>query len=468
MMCGNQKGPTRAMLPLTKQRELSRFLAMLPPAKALKLAAAAERKRIAGERHLPFDLILDGLRPILAEQEALRTPTPQRLFCEPFADFLVDDREYKQPGRILRSSVRALWRWLGTDLMRTSLAEHEAHLADAVLADNEAQQEQCARRMRHEVLRHVHAALQRTTESRSDRLVLAARLGSEEALIDIEEIVFLLAAEADLKDLREQLPRRIANLTDDQIQCVVDARARVSAHNRDLVPYLGILLLARLDQPWQALRITGTGRRGRTDLNAVGDLLLADAEHLAIDIAATQTDALEPDLFAIKLGKFERLMSGLAAEIKSRHGAPWAQAIAKLRQLASGTLTKLLTQAPDEIASALPLMKPGAFALRRARQPDLSREPDPMKVDRAQRWAHFLAVVAPHAKGTGYDAPYCKAFEAVSSYLTAYAESAAAELRSPDIERHGRVQPYLTCANELLNTIINVSEDERYDHRAAV
>jgi hypothetical protein len=453
------------MLPLNKQRELSRFLATLPPAKALKLAAAAERKRIAGEHGLPFDLILDGLRPLLAEQEALRTPTPQRLFCETFADFLVDDREHKQPGRIARTSLRVLWRWLAAEGLRTRLAELEAHIADAVLAENLARRDELLERLRVEVVRALNGALSRANESRNERLVLAAKLGGEETLIDIEEIAFLLSAAEDLLPLRELLPRRINNLTDEHIKHVLDARARVTARNRDLVPYFGLLLLARLDQPWQALRLTGTGRRGRTDLNAVGDLLFADLEHLSIDIASAQPDSFIPEALALKLGKFERLTAGLANEIRARHGAQWGQALVKLRQLAGGTIDALLAQAPREITAALPLTKPAPFSMRRQRQPDLSREPDPMKFDNAQRWARLLAAVAPHVKGS---AAYKKAFDAVSVYLTTYAESAAAELRAPGIEKHARVQAYLAYANDLLNTIIHASEDEKLDHRVAV
>jgi hypothetical protein len=87
----------------TKEHELKRLLATLPADKALTLAAAVERGRLAGDRSLPVETILDGLRPTLRRAQARRVPTAQRLFCEPFADFLVDDpREYKQPGRFAR------------------------------------------------------------------------------------------------------------------------------------------------------------------------------------------------------------------------------------------------------------------------------------------------------------------------------------------------------------------------------
>jgi hypothetical protein len=449
------------MLPLAKQRELNRFLAALPASRALELAAIAERKRISGERSFPADMILDALRPTLADHEALRTPTPQRLFCEPLADFLVDERDHKQPGRIARASVGALWRWLANDGMPTMLHELEAHISDAVLAENVRRQDDLLLRLRREVLKAMVAALNLAHENRNARYDLAARLGGEEVLIDFEEIAFLLASADELLPLRELLPKRIGTLTDEHIAHVLAARTRANEKNRDLIPYLGLLVLARLDQPWQALRLTGTGRRGRTDLNAVGDLLLADMESMAVDIASTQIDLLDPDALAQKLHRFERLSRGLTEEIRSRHGAQWSQALTRTKQLAYETMEGLFAQAPREVAAALPLAKAGTFSMRRQRQPDLAHDPDPMKLDRALRWTYLLTNTTPAARNGALNNAHRKALDAVSNYLSTYAECAAAELRTPDIEKHARVQAYLKHADELLRLVIGATDDDQ-------
>ena len=102
----------------TREQELKNFLASLPADKAMKLALAVERARLSGERGLPAELILDGLRPTLKRLGLRRSPTAQRLFCEPFADFLVESREFKQAGRISRTTIAALWKWLSREGMR--------------------------------------------------------------------------------------------------------------------------------------------------------------------------------------------------------------------------------------------------------------------------------------------------------------------------------------------------------------
>lgn len=455
------------MLPFAKQRQLCQFLAALPASRALELAALAERKRVAGEHNFPADMILDALRPTLAECEALRTSTPQRLFCEPFSDFLVDERDHKQPGRIARSSVRVLWRWLAKGGMQNTLHELEAQISDAVLAENVRAQDHLLQRLRREILKVLTGALSLANESRNSRYDLAARLGGEEVLIDIEEIAFLLKSEDGLAGLREVLPKRITDLTDDHVDQVLASRANLSEKNRELIPYLGLLVLARLDQPWQALRLTGTGRRGRTDLSVVGDTLLADAESLAVDIASTQVDLLDPDALSAKLQNFERLARGLTDEIRDRHGAQWGQTLTRTKQLAFETVEGLFAQAPREIAAALPLAKVGTFSMRRQRQPDLANDPDPMKLDRALRWTYLLTNTAPVARSSSLLGAHQKAFETVSGYLTTYAECAAVELRSPGIEKHTRALAYLKHANELLHLLIGASDDDVAGERAA-
>ena len=161
----------------TKEHELKRLLATLPTDKALTLAAAVERGRLAGDRSLPVEVILDGLRPTLRRVQARRVPTAQRLFCEPFADFLVDDpREYKQPGRIARSTVRALWRWL-KDVLRVGLAELETQVSRAVFSRDMRLQAEVTQRMHAEILSVLRAALDRAVQGSTERRVLAAKFG---------------------------------------------------------------------------------------------------------------------------------------------------------------------------------------------------------------------------------------------------------------------------------------------------
>src|SRR5262245_36308973 len=250
-----------------KEHELKQFLASLPSDKALTLAAAVERGRLAGESKLPIELILDGLRPQLRRMNARRIPTPQRLVCDAFADFLVNEpREFKQPGRISRASVRTLWRWLAREGLRVTLADLESQIARAILTREAKAQGDLVLRLQGEIVGAVRAATERAAEGSAERRGLIAKFGSEDTLADIEEISMLLAGVGDLAPLRGLLPRRIDMLTEQHTSFIRDIYDQLAARRPELCPYVGLLVLSRLKRPWEALRLAGVMSRRTNEI----------------------------------------------------------------------------------------------------------------------------------------------------------------------------------------------------------
>lgn len=458
----------------TKEHELKRLLATLPADKALTLATAVERGRLAGDRSLPVDMILDGLRPTLRRVQARRVPTAQRLFCEPFADFLVDDpREYKQPGRIARSTVRALWRWL-KDVLRVGLADLETQVSRAVFSRDMRLQAEVTQRMHAEILSVLRSALDRAVQGSAERRVLAAKFGSEEALADLEEMVSLLIGTNDLAPLRGLLPRRIDTLTEQHASFVRDIYDQLTARKSDLSPYVGLLVLARLKRPWEALRLaTITSRRTNnalfsvSDMGIVGDVLLADMENLALDIASVRPDSVDPDVVLTKLDRFVQMSAGLVREIGGKREGKWGQRLIKIRQLASDAMDSLIVRAPREITAALPVQRLGAFGGRGPRRPDLSRDPDPVRIEKALVWGRLLAGSTPYAGGGAFYAAHKDAFEEVSQYLRMYADSMMTEMKSLEFDRRPRAQAFQMQAEALSDVILGLEETDQIRRRAA-
>ena len=458
----------------TKEHELKRLLATLPADKALTLAAAVERGRLAGDRSLPVEMILDGLRPTLRRAQAPRVPTAQRLFCEPFADFLVDDpREYKQPGRIARSTVRALWRWL-RDTLRVGLAEIETQVSRAVFARDMRMQTEAAQRMQAEILNLLRTALDRAAQGSTERRVLAAKFGSEEALADLEEIASLLMGANDLAPLRGLLPRRIDTLTEQHSAFVRDIYDQLTARKSDLSPYVGLLVLARLKRPWEALRLASIVSRrtndalfSASDMGIVGDVLLADMENLALDIASARPDNIDADVLLTKLDRFVQMSGGLVREIGVKREGKWGQRLIKIRQLASDAMDSLIVRAPREITAALPVQRLGAFGGRGPRRPDLSRDPDGVRCERALMWGRLLAGSTPYAGGGAFYAAHKDAFEEVSQYLRTYTESMMAELRTLEFDKRPRAMAFQQQAEALSDVILGLEETEQIRRRAA-
>lgn len=457
-----------------KEHELKTFLASLPSDKTLTLAAGVERARLAGEGKLPVDLILEALRPQLRRMNARRIPTPQRLVCEAVADFLVDGREFKQPGRIARASIRTLWRWLAKEGLRVTLADFESQIARATLTREAKRQSDLVARLQIEIATIVRALVERAVEGSSERRALAAKFGGEDTLADIEEAALLFGSTGEFSALRGLLPKRIDMLTEQHTSLVRDMYDQLATRRPELCPYVGLLVLARLKRPWEALRLAGIISRrtnetlfSQTDMGVVGDILLADMENLALDIASVRPDNLDPDSLLNKLERFVQMSGGLVREIGVKRDGKWGQRLIKIRQLTSDAMDALIARSPKEIVAALPVQRLGAFGGRGPRRPDLSREPDAARLERAMQWGRLLAGATPYAGGGAFYAAHKDAFEEVSNYLRSYAESMVSELRSLDFDKRPRAQAFLQHAETLSDTILGVEETDLMRRRVA-
>lgn len=457
-----------------REHDLKKLLAALPADKAMTLAMAVERGRLAGERGLPAELILEGLRPTLRRLGVKRSPTPQRLFCEPFSDFLVEHREFKQAGRISRSTIATLWKWLSREGLRTVLADFETQITRSVLSRDSRREQELVRQLQVEVSRLIAASIERAGNGGNDRRILAVKFGGEDALFDVEEMAVLLSASNELAPLRTMLPKRIDTLTDQHTALVRDVYEDLAMRRPELCPYVGLLVLGRLKRPWEVLRLAAiaSARNGaplfnQSDLGLIGDILLADMENMALDIASVRHDSLDPDSLLNKLDRFTQMSGGLVREIGSKREGKWGQRLIKIRQLASDSMDALITRSPREITAALPVQKLGAFGGRGPRRPDLSRDPDHAKMERAMVWGTLLAGATPYAGGGDFHAAHKDAFEEVSNYLRSYTESIVVELKSLDYEKRPRAQSFLAHTEALSSAILGHEETELMRKRVA-
>jgi hypothetical protein len=101
------------------------------------------------------------------------------------------------------------------------------------------------------------------------------------------------------------------------------------------------------------------------------------------------------------------------------------------------------------------------------RGPDLSRDPDPTRAERALVWGRLLAGSTPYAGGGAFYAAHKDAFEEVSQYLRMYADSMMAELKSLEFEKRPRAQAFQMQAEALSDVILGLEETEQIRRRAA-
>lgn len=451
-----------------REHELRTFLAALPPEKATRLAIAVERARLTGERSLPSAMILDGLRPTLRQFAPRRTPTALRLFCEPFSDFLVDERDFKQTGRISRSTIASLWQWLSREGLRERLAQREAAIVAALLARDAAEEERQVRQLQQEAAAALGAAFSRAMSGGPEQRSLVSKFGGDDAFADAQEIALLLSGVSHLTPLRGLLPRRIDMLSEQNQALVRDLYEELAADKPELCTYVGLLVLNRLRRPWEVLRLASI-RASKADaplfrtqdMAIIGDILLADMEHLALDIASVRPDAIDTDAILNRLDRFTQMSSGLVREIGSRRDGKWGQRLIKIRQLASDAMDMLIARVPREIALALPMQRPAGVVARGPGRADLAREPELARIERALAWGRLLAGATPYAGAGGFHKSHKQAFEEVSAYLTAYSESAVGALRTLDPSRRPRAKTYLVHAEALSATILGHEEAEQ-------
>lgn len=455
-----------------KEEELKRFLASLPLDKAMALAAAVERERLTGSSKMPVDTILEALRPML-RKAGRRIPTPRRLFCVAFEDLLIDGpREEKQTGRILRSSVAKLWQWLEAEGLKDKLATLEKAIAAAILARETKREHDLVAQLRAVAADAVRQSFGQIPKEGAARRSLALKFGGEDGLADIEEIALILDAGHEFEAIRAKLPRQVDTLTNEHLATIRDIYDDLSARRPELCPYVALILLPRLAKPWEALRLAGVVSRRRdetlfseTDMGVVGDLLLADMEQLTDDLTAAPPHKLNPGVVLPKLERFVQMSNGLIREIGVRKGSKWGQHLIKVRHLMSDAMDALITRAGVEVVAVLPMQKLGAFAGGAPRRPDLQRDVDKLKLERALKWGELLAGSAKFATDGAFHSAHREAFDRVAAHLRAYADAMVQELRTIDEDRRTRAEEFVAAAQSLGDAVLGTDETDLFRRR---
>ena len=460
-------------MPVDKEVLLKGFLGQLPDHVASRLAKAVEVDRLIGGAALPHDEILKALRPQLRGSAARgrRVPTPQRLFCRPFEDLLVSgERKAKQKGRITRSSVEAVWKWLASALMPARHNKLTTSLGEAIVADNDEQIERDLTSLWSEAASALKAAL-----ADDERKSIAAQtLGGEAVAEDAVEMALMLAQAQTVREIQTRLPKPVVQLTQDDIWFLCDMIDRLTASAPDFAPYVALVVLGRLERPWEVLRLlTAVSRKSTdvvisgTDMDVVGELLFSDLDAYAANIQSARPVNFDPDKVLASLAGFTELSSGMIKELGIRRDGKWGQRLAKDRAAVAQIMENLLQRARKEILAALPSHKGFGFA-RRHRNLDLSRPTDPDRVAKALRYAQLVAHSRPFAVAGAFSARLMKVTDETALALRTYAEEILTELRATTPEARQRAQEHLAVMLSLCELVLGEGETDFLRRRARV
>jgi hypothetical protein len=438
---------------------LKNFLGTLSGDAAAKLASAVEADRLLDGHALPHDQILEGLRSALRDSHAGRTPTPLRLFCEPFEDLLNSlPRKAKQKGSIARSSLLPVWLWLGRDLLPDATQSFIADAKALIMARKYDQ----ARTRAAAFWELAGPTLQAAAAKPNARTALG------DALIaaDAEEMALLLRAGPDMLRVQALLPRPVASFNEDTIWELRAIYDQLMARLPEASAYVAVVTMNRLARPWEALRLpmhicrqNNDTMISKTDMGLVGEIIFARMEGLRDAILATRHPMFQPDTLLSQVLHFTEMSSAIVKEIEIKRDGEWGQRLLKDRAQTGDVMDAFMERALKEISTALPLQRgTGAAA-------DFSRPLDDEKRDLALRYARLVTGSRNFAAAGSFAAKQKQAHEDIGAYLRRYIEDVVKELKSNQPARRALVEGYFQFCVELAGLLFSEKEAELLQRR---
>ncbi len=462
---------------IARLHRLDGFLGSVTPSIALRLAKAVETDRLRGGA-LPHDEILSALRGKLreAQNRLSRVASPRRLVCAAFEDLLVVDRRRKQRGRIVRSSIAPVWRWLTEtllppdalallDAIRDRLLNASAEFADAEVA---AFQKAAAAALL--------AAIPSSEPGDARASAAVKALGSADIACDAHDMARMMEIGPQVLRLQREFPKPMHTLSENDIWVTRAVWERITESDPDCASYIVFLMLGRLEKSWEIMRLAGALSRktndvvvSRTDAGFVGDLLLSDLEDCIEVLRAMRTDAIDPAVVLAQVETFANLSTGIVREIGIKRDGIWGKRLMAARGGMSGEVERLLGRARKDIVGTLPMARKGGFGLRATgRAPDFTRTFDPAKAKRAIAYATILAGAKPHAMAGAFAGLLAEIEEPVGEHLRHYTTEMLDELHGIDAARRPQAEVYVAHAIALTGLLMGAAEGDLMRRRAAV
>jgi hypothetical protein len=405
---------------------LKAFLGGLPGPAAARLAMAVEVDRLMDGTVLPHDDILAGLRPVLRRENYERTPTPLRLFCRPFQDLLTAaPRKVKQKGCIARGTLVPAWNWLSTILLPAETASYSAECKALVLAHQPDQA--MARAAKFWPL--AAEAMTKALANEAGRQAAQKILGDAFAVEDISDIALLLTAGEIIEELITLLPAPVPSFNEQIVWQVREIYDRVALSQPDVAPYVAVIVMNRLNRPWEALRLpllvtrhTDETLISKTDMGMVGEILFARMEALKSSIQFTRHPLFDAEKLMEEVKTFADISSHIAKEIELKREGEWGKKLLSERVMIGKVMETFMDRAPKEVTAALPTSK--------GRGGDFSKHPGTEKHEMALRYARLVAGSRTFAAAASFAAKQKTTYDELCTALKRYNEDVVKALKA--------------------------------------
>lgn len=453
------------------RQKLNELLARVPDRVARPLAVAVEYDRLEGGA-MPHDLILEGLRPALRRTGLRRTgvPSPERLFCEPFENLIVNEtRKDKRPGRIARQSLAPLLDYVCKRLLPEAWAQCTKAVGEATRkADANARREAIIA-FQGRAAEALLAKLAPLAAGSAAYKAQAKEMGGARVLEDAREAALILEASPAFLALREAVPLGVKRLDPGIVARVAEIYEALNGEHPVHAAYVPLVAMRRFSRPWLLMELlkgmtgeTSDRRLVGTNLGFAVNVLLDDIEHAVEMIAALTPGTLRAGEALAHLELFTEATSGFVQPLDIHRQGPWGQRLVKARSMLGDAMSALLAALPRDIEQALPTQG----GRRGPARPDTRAFPDPARSERAMELARFLAGASPFASRAAFGTAHKAAQDSVTKFLLSYNEALVEAMRQGDKEAAVRLDAHLLTALRLTELVLGPSDAEILRRRA--
>jgi hypothetical protein len=277
------------------------------------------------------------------------------------------------------------------------------------------------------------------------------------------------------RDAQKRLPDWLGQMSEERAAQVRLAFRDATEVSPDAGPHFLELLICRLQEPWQILRVVSALMENPSDaylasseLAHVGDRLMADIDGRLDDLTAFDpfggVDAGAAAAEAVRLAVAQINEFELSIDLKK--DGPWGLRLTKQKQTLAQKVEALLNKADDAVDKAMPL-KAVKFGAKTRGAPSYRNPPEARAVTKAEGLLSFLAHVRGSAAAGGYASLRAKTIEKLDERLDRYVEDVLDHLRAPDAEQAEIARQYLDIAATLVGLYRDQKAAEIVRRRAA-
>ncbi|HOV03284.1 MAG TPA: hypothetical protein PLG99_02665 [Kaistiaceae bacterium] len=338
------------------------YLSSLSPDARRMLVRGIEDARSRGENDPSHDLILSIARESFAgsRSEVTRINTAKRLFFTPVETHLITETlPHKQRGRIHRSSLDHIWKWIERDLAQERIGPAIAAIEQAAAIGDEQEIETATRVLRARFLavaREYMAALLATPDGHRR---LAGHLGGQRVLDDLGDLVDLLESERALTAFTKALPERLT-LERRDIEKALQAFAMFVRVEPAKTIFALIVILERFDPRQDFLRFI-VEAVGSDDLAAVAksdyaqgiDLALTEIARLIERFTGLQRTSENREALQDSIRQYHRWVRTLEVAFEVQPTSEWGKHLAETRSTMSNRVATIVEPTPQIVRRAL-------------------------------------------------------------------------------------------------------------------